>query len=124
MAEKKEGILAKLREAYVEKRLELLKQSYEQWEKSQDDFLKALQVNKDLNDIEAEIEKLVRMRQGVESRVGREVGYNVLYNDFVDEAEKRLSEEYQNVFGALRKYRGDDKRQYEILKGFRKVRLF
>ena len=122
--EKKQEILGKLRESFVEKRLDLLKQSYEEWEKSHDDYLKALQVNRDLGEIEDEIEKLVRMRQGVESRVGHEVGYNVLYSDFVETAEQKLRDDYLRAYGALKMYKADEKKQYEIVKGFRKVKVF
>lgn len=124
MEEKKQNILGKLRDIYVEKRLDLLKQSYGEWQRTQDDFLKALEVNKDLREIDEEVEKLARMRQGIESRVMNGVGYKVLFNEFVDEAEKKLAEDYLETFSAIRRYKQDEKKQYEIVKQFSKKRMF
>lgn len=120
----KENAFARLREIYVEKRLDLLKKSYGEWEKIQSDFLKALEVNKDILQIENEIEKLARMKQGIESRVMQGVGYKPLFNEFVDEAEKKLAQDYLNVFSLIRRYRQDGKKQYDLLKEFAKKRLF
>lgn len=120
----KKNILARLRQTYVEKRLELLKRSYEEWEKTEDDFLKALTVNKDLTEVEAEIEKLVRVRQGIESRVRQEVGHDVLYNEFVDKAERKLLDYYLRAFNAVKIYKDDEKKKYSIVKEFGKRRVF
>jgi hypothetical protein len=120
----KQNILVRLRQTYVEKRLELLKRSYEEWEKTQDDFLKALTVNKDLGQVEAEIEKLVRVRQGIESRVRQEVGHDVLYNEFVDKAERKLLDYYLKAFNEVKMYKDDEKKKYSIVKEFGKRRVF
>jgi hypothetical protein len=120
----KQNILGLLREIYVEKRLDLLKRSHAEWEKTQEKFLAALKANKDLKEIEAKMEALEWTRRAVEAKVREQVDYNELYSDFVDKVEKKLVEVYSDAREAVKKLKDHEQEKCKAVSEFRRADVF
>ena len=123
MESKEQSLLDKLRQVYVEKRLDLLKQSYEAWEKSQFRFLEALKRDKDLSKIERRMGALEHVRMCIEGKLREDIGWTVTFSDYVENAERRLLADYERTLNAVREYK-DVKEKYDVLDEFRKGKIF